>query len=30
MSPMNFYPFQQEDVDKLERQPAALIGSEMG
>jgi SNF2 family DNA or RNA helicase len=27
---MEFYPFQQEDVDKLERQPAALIGSEMG
>jgi hypothetical protein len=26
----SLYPFQEEDVEKLERRLAALIGSEMG
>ncbi len=30
MSPLSLYPFQQEDVDKIVRQTAGLIGSEMG
>lgn len=27
---LNLYNFQKEDINKLAKQPAALIGSEMG
>jgi hypothetical protein len=30
MSHFEFYPFQVQDIEKLVRQPSALIGSEMG